>query len=265
MKRAVIVGALVTIPLVAIGVYAFVEYWPSEPPPLLAAPHEPRLPDLTMPALVEFNSGVDESGKQSVFFTATIANVGEGPFIVHAARGDERGGWRVSQRFLETDGSTSERVTPGTMVFGGHGHNHWHVRLGATYQLRTPAGKLLRQYEKVGYCFFDQVPLEPRLPDAPKAPVYPSSTCSGESRLELDMGLSPGWNDPYQWTLPDQRLDITGLPDGEYRLWAKADPGNWFRESDETNNVSWADIRLTTSASPPRVDVLRQEPAPTEP
>ena len=70
------------------------------------------------------------------------------------------------------------------------------------------------------------------------------------------MGLSPGWQDPYTWTLPDQRLDITGLPDGRYRLVAMADPNNWFRETNERNNTTWVDIELRTSVSPPHVKVL---------
>ena len=49
------------------------------------------------------------------------------------------------------------------MVWGGHGHNHWHVHLGASYELRNAAGEVVRKYEKVGYCFFDQL----RLPAAP--------------------------------------------------------------------------------------------------
>ena len=65
-----------------------------------------------------------------VQFTAAVSNVGVGAFIVHAVRGDGRGSWRVSQRFDEPDGSTSESVTKGDVVWGGHGHDHWHVHLG---------------------------------------------------------------------------------------------------------------------------------------
>ena len=71
------------------------------------------------------------------------------------------------------------------------------------------------------------------------------------------MGISPDWEDPDTWTLPDQRLDVRGLRDGVYRLVAKADPGRWFRERDETNNTTWVDVRLTTSTRPPRAAVVR--------
>jgi hypothetical protein len=260
MSRArALVVVLVGVPLVAIAVAATWRYWPRDLPPLQPQPRRPLLPDLAMPPLSELLAGVDQpSSRQRLFFTASIANVGRGPFVVHAARADRRGGWRVSQRFREQDGSTSEHETPAELVWGGHGHNHWHVHLGAAYELLDASGQVVRKYEKVGYCFFDQARIARPPTRAPRR--FPKSTCEGEDRLELEMGLSSGWQDPYQWTLPDQRLEITGLKDGRYRLVARADPDNWFRESDEANNETWVDLRLTTSTSPPRVKVLRVGP-----
>jgi hypothetical protein len=113
----------------------------------------------------------------------------------------------------------------------------------------------------VGFCFFDQRPLRRQPPDAPTAPLFPKTGCNGQDDLEFTMGLSPGWSDPYPWPLPDQRLDVTGLADGVYRLWATADPGGWFRETDEGNNLTWVDLRLTLSSSPPRLEIVRRGPA----
>lgn len=39
-------------------------------------------------------------------------------------------------------------------------------------------------------------------------------------------------------------MDITSLPNGKYRLFVKADPKNWLRESNERNNVTWVDLRI---------------------
>ena len=36
---------------------------------------------------------------------------------------------------------------------------------------------------------------------------------------------------------PTSGSSLTGLADGVYRLWADADPGDWFRETNETNNA----------------------------
>jgi hypothetical protein len=254
LSRRLLLLAAAAVPLAALGVAAAVVYWPKDLPPPLPPPRQPVLPDLVMPPLTEFNAGKGvESGRSYLYFTATMANDGAGPLIVDAVRAETRGKWRVSQRFEERGGGTSEAPTPAELVWGGHGHNHWHVRLGASYALTTAAGRVLRRYEKVGFCFFDQRRFRPAVAPPRR---FLRDTCEGEERLELEMGLSPAWSDPYQWTLPDQRLDVTGLEDGVYRVVADADPSSWFRESDESNNEAWAEIRLTTSADPPRVEVL---------
>jgi hypothetical protein len=252
-------AALPALVLAGVGV---AQYWPHDPPPPLPLPRDPVLPDLTMPALADVVAARLEGGDtQQLFFSASIANIGPGTFAIKAVRGDERGAWRVSQLFEERNGTTSERRTPADMVWGGHGHDHWHVQIGATYRLYAlPSMRLVGSYEKVGYCFFDQVRFDPTLPNAPRGQVFTKDVCNGHSTLALEMGLSPGWQDPYTWALPDQRIEITGLPDGDYRLVAKADPHNWFRETNEKNNETWVDVRLTPSVRPPRATVLRVGP-----
>jgi len=46
-----------------------------------------------------------------------------------------------------------------------------------------------------------------------------------------------------------------------YRLWSTADPGGWFRETDERNNLTWVDLHLGLSASPPRLEIVGRGPA----
>jgi hypothetical protein len=262
VPRRAVIAALVGLPLAVLGAAAAVAWWPGSLPDPLEPPVDPVLPDLGMSPLTDVTAGVAPDGDQYVNFTASIGNVGPGPFILHAVRADQRGSWRVSQRFRERAGPTSELTTPGDMVFGGHGHEHWHVRIGASYWLTRPGSSdILRRYSKVGYCFFDQVRLVERPADAPLAPTFGKDDCDGQERLELEMGLSPGFADPYHWTLPDQRLLISGLDDGVYRLWADADPDDWFRETNDANNLTWVDLRLTLSVSPPRVEVVRRGPA----
>ncbi len=263
VPRRVLLGLLVGIPLVGVVAALAWSMRSAKLPDPLPAPHTPALPDLAMSPLTEISaSEAEEGGARYLLFTAAPANVGRGALIIHAVRADRRGSWRVSQRFDEPDGSLSETITPGDVVWGGHGHNHWHVHMGASYWLTHPGSTTrLRSYDKVGFCFFDQLPLRVQPPDAPVAPRFPKTGCNREDALEFTMGLSPGWSDPYPWPLPDQRLDVTGLSDGVYRLWANADPGGWFRETDERNNLTWVDLRLTLSASPPHVEIVRRGPA----
>jgi hypothetical protein len=255
-------AVLVGVPLLALGVAAAVAFWPTRLPDLLEAPQNPILPDLAMSPLEDVSAGVATDGDQYLAFTASIGNLGPGPFIVHGVRADERGNWRVTQRLREQGAPTSELVTPARLVYGGHGHEHWHVQFGASYWLTTVGSdEMLRSYPKVGFCFFDQARLTRQPPDPPLAQTFGKGDCDGASRLELEMGLSPGFGDPYHWTLPDQRLLVNGLEDGVYRLWAAADPEDWFREASDANNRTWVDVRLTLSRRPPRVEVVRRGPA----
>jgi hypothetical protein len=72
------------------------------------------------------------------------------------------------------------------------------------------------------------------------------------------MGLSVGWGDLYGYTLPDQYIDITSLPDGSYRLWATGDKSNQFLESNDTNNKTWVDLRISGST----VTIIKRAPNP---
>jgi hypothetical protein len=58
-------------------------------------------------------------------------------------------------------------------------------------------------------------------------------------------GISPGWGDLYDRDLAGQRLELpAGLPDGRFCLQMTADPFDYFRESDETNNASRTPLRI---------------------
>jgi hypothetical protein len=262
VSRRVLIPLLVVLPLAALAAgFAWTLRTPSLPDPL-PTPVSPTLPDLAMSPLSDISAVSVEGEGDYVQFTAAVANVGAGALLIHAVRADRHGAWRVSQRFDEPDGWTSESTTKGDVVWGGHGHEHWHVHMGASYWLTRPdSTDILRRYEKVGFCFFDQAPLTRQPSTAPAHPRFPKTGCNNRDALEFTMGLSPGWADPYPWALPDQRLLLTGLRDGVYRLWATADPGGWFKETVETNNDTWVDLRLTLSERPPKVEVVRRGPS----
>jgi hypothetical protein len=56
-------------------------------------------------------------------------------------------------------------------------------------------------------------------------------------------GLSVGWGDWYPASIAFQWIDITGVPYGNYRFWAYADPGSFFLETNKDNNFTWTDIK----------------------
>jgi Lysyl oxidase len=182
-------------------------------------------------------------------FSATIVNVGAGPFELAASRPDSSAGFSVSQRTLNSDGSSTTASTPGaSLVFGGDGHNHWHVNSLERYELRRlDNGVKVGTSAKSGFCFFDTGPFRLSLTGAPANAVYSGAGCGVATSLTVTMGLSVGWGDTYSWTLPDQFIDVTNLASGKYRLHAEADPLGWFQETSRQNNVTWVDLALTTN------------------
>ena len=56
-----------------------------------------------------------------------------------------------------------------------------------------------------------------------------------------------GLGDRYQWSLPFQWVDITGLPGGDYTIRAMVDPYDSFLETNETDSCAytWVCFRLT--------------------
>jgi hypothetical protein len=213
--------------------------------PLPSPARAPMLPDLAVLPLFDFLVGTDEEGGQVLRFSTTIENIGPGPLMIRAERTTSGSPtWRVAQLFREADGSQSATLTAANLVFGGHGHDHWHIAFGASYHLLDAGGGEVRSQTKAGYCFFDQVVARPDLAGPSPSPGTAAGDCGEQGSVTVRMGLSPGWSDPYFWQLEDQTVDITGLSNGRYRVTATADPDGWLTEADETNNETWAEIEL---------------------
>ena len=206
-------------------------------------------PDLRMAQIPDVT--ISNTGSQlQLRFSATIVNVGSGPMELFGSRPDAASGFDVSQRVYDTGGgSTLLPVGGASLVWGGDGHSHWHIRDLENYELdRLDNGSKVGTGEKSGFCFFDTTAFRLSLPGAPANQVYTPGTVCGandQSATSLKMGISVGWGDRYGTNLPDQYIDVTDLNSGNYRLVATADAGNQFAESDETNNTTWVDLKLT--------------------
>ena len=219
-----------------------------------------RLPDLAMAKLQHIVTDNTADGRRLLRFSAIIVNVGVGPFELRSQRTDTSSGWTSRQVIYNDAGGFRTASTPSVqLVYGGDGHNHWHVKDLEKYRLvplDNTSGERIGQ--KAAFCFFDNYQYKLALPGAPQDAVYRRWACGTSGSLRLKTGLSVGWGDNYQWSLPDQYIDTTGLPNGTYRLWATADQANFFQESNDTNNSTWADLRIDASG----VTVLRKAPNP---
>ncbi len=230
--------------------------------PGIASAAEPLQPDLGMARISDLKIATTASGQRQLRFSATIVNVGRGPFGLVADRASEASSFVVSQRVPQSDGSRVSVGVPASLVYGGDGHGHWHVRDLESYQLvRLDNGSKVGTSSKGGFCFFDTDAYRLTLPGAPQSSVYSPETCGHLDSLTVSMGLSVGWGDRYPWTLPDQYIDITGLANGQYRLIATADAQGLFVESNRANNSTWVDIAVTSRKSGTSVKILDYGPA----
>jgi hypothetical protein len=209
-----------------------------------------RLPDLGMARLSDFRVEKTGSGRTLLRYTTIIVNVGQGRFELRGQRSSTtQTQMTVSQRVYNDTGGSRLVSTPAVMVFGGDGHNHWHVRdLETSALIRLDNGSKVGTGAKRGFCFFDNTRYRLTLPGAPQSPVY--TGCGTSASLIVNMGLSIGWGDAYFWSLPDQYIDITGLTPGRYRLRVTADAQNRFLETSNSNNTTWVDLQLKGNARP---------------
>lgn len=231
-----------------------------EPDPPVGSP---VLPDLMPKPQLNVTTGrVD--GKWRMFFSTIIVNVGNGDFVLRATR--EGDTWSVEQGIPFSEGGAKIVPVDATLAWGGDGHDHWHVVRVATVRLvpldekGRPKDDKGRIDSKIGFCFYDHTR---ELDRGPEEPVYSAHSCGHENDTFIGVGLSPGWNDTYRQSLPGQSIDVTGLPDGKYRLWTEIDEKGWFREATRTNNRTWIDIELRMTPDGLSANTIGTGPTPS--
>jgi hypothetical protein len=212
-----------------------------------------RLPDLRMATPTELRLRRFSSGTVALRFTAIIQNAGRGNFELRVSRpSSSHTVMTVKQRIFRSDGSSYYVTTPEVARYTGDGHDHWHVQKVATYELyRVGSSQLLRTGTKVGFCFFDtNNPVPDSIYSGPRYPrKYVESACGKRASLTLGrLGITPGWGDEYPWDFAYQYVKVTNLPAGDYVLKVIVDRPNSYRESSNTNNCSYARLRLDPAA-----------------
>jgi hypothetical protein len=234
-----------------------------------------------------YRSEVEEEGARTCLrFDQIFANVGEGAMelrfsVPHAA---PDGNHPVFQRLYASNGGF-EDVPAGEVEFHPtHGHYHftsfglsrlWSVdakgRKASATPLRTKAWKrrfettLERTGRKVSFCLADtDIDAWERKGDGPRTYIAPDCLLPFASDGVTDFfvqGITRGWADIYDYYLPDQYIDVSGVPDGLYVLETVADPDDALLEADESNNCSSILIRLrNVDGASPKVSMVGPGP-----
>jgi hypothetical protein len=206
-------------------------------------------PDLRMSRPTSLRIQRSSTGRQLLRFTTTIVNVGTGKFELLASRKSRSvRTMTVRQRVWMSNGTTRTVPTKGTTIYAGDGHNHWHIRRVATYELVNASGAAVRRDKKIGFCFFDTGVYNRSIHNFHAHRRYFAAGCGGRTSLSVRMGISVGWSDTYGSGLAYQWLDVTGVANGTYWLIAIADKDNYYLETNDKNNCSWAKVRLSKRA-----------------
>jgi hypothetical protein len=219
-----------------------------------------------------FESETIEDGAQVCLrFDQIIANVGRGPaeiaFQVPSGTPPEpESEFPVSQRVHNSDGTYSDRPGGTVEYHGIHGHYHYSSFANATLWRSNRRGARLGDASvaashKVSFCMADiRIDAWGEKGDGPRTYYAPDCLfpyASDGITDEFRQGITHGWGDVYDWYIPDQYIEVSGVASGFYRLEFCADPLNELKESDETNNCIVNHIRLTGMEGPDRqVEVL---------
>jgi Lysyl oxidase len=229
--------------------------------------------DTAQPGQSCFDSELDpmHPTRQCLRFDQVMRNAGQGPLELRFNRqiGD-LGDQPVAQRVYRSDG-TFRSLDAGQVEFHPiHDHYHfkdfaqsvlWHAD-SAGHPVGTGPAAV---GDKVSFCVSDtdliawgekgDDPLSYPAPDC----LFPKQTVGNTEFFWY--GISRGWADRYNWYLPGQMIDTTGLSDGTYVLFTTVDPENKLLESDNTNNCASVIVELTgLSTSQPHASRLGTGP-----
>ena len=197
---------------------------------------------------------VRKGAERCLRFDGIVANVGDGAFEVTYRVDASESLASAYQRIYDGVGGHTDLFSTRSEFHPTHAHFHikdfYVARLWrATERGRVRGSEPVARGDKNGFCPEDGEPFDPDNP-AERERQY---ACFGETdRFEPGgqvVGISAGWTDIYAAYLPDQFVEISGVPDGYYVLEIEIDPNDVFEESDETNNIVCSLVQLRSTAA----------------
>lgn len=184
----------------------------------------------------------EDGARRCLRFTTYLTNLGAGR--IDLALGED--GRQLVQRIHSTDGTWLER--PAGIAEYHRVHDHYHVAGLVAFELHAVDGSGVAASNasaaggKTGFCLFDGARGNGSVPTG--ARMFHRWNCKALDQPGVGMGITPGWVDRYNWTLADQYLEVSGVPDGLYRLTVVADPGALIFETTRVGNEASVLLRL---------------------
>ena len=216
---------------------------PSEPP--LDEPAMDTRPDLIALPAWGIMTAVDEAGRDTVQFAATVWNAGPAPLSADGFRIPGQDLMDAYQNFFRDDVRVGHRRV-GTFEYDIRpGHEHWHFTDFARYSLLDAEGHEVLRSGKEAFCLAATDAEDLTVPGADWRPdAIGFSECGTRGSLSLREVLPVGWGDTYVQSLPGQSFDITDLPNGTYLVEVVANPVGRLVETTRDNNRALREITI---------------------
>ncbi|HVF53309.1 MAG TPA: lysyl oxidase family protein [Actinomycetota bacterium] len=184
---------------------------------------------------------VRKSVQRCLRYPTAVVNLGRGPLELH---------YRVMapvpeafQIIYARDGSTRARYAADSELHATHSHFHFPNFYVTELWRADPSGRVRSEgpvatSEKSGFC-----------PEDSGGGGESRYTCGAEYSADSGtvaqiVGISPGSHDIYGMHLPDQFVEVSGVPDGFYVLKVAIDPDDALVESDESDNEVCVGLEL---------------------
>lgn len=183
---------------------------------------------------------IRKGAQRCLRFDGIVANTGAGPLELAYGPNTSEGSMMARQRLFYSDGSFEDRDATRTEYHPTHLHFHIDDFYIAELWKVSKRGRLkglepVTASDKNGFCPEDSESIE----EQELEPRHYSCFTEDERGWgpHQVVGISAGWKDIYGWMLPDQFVEISGVPDGLYGLKLQLDPNDVFVEADEDNNT----------------------------
>lgn len=204
----------------------------------------------------------EQGARRCLRFDQIVGNTGDGPFELRyrmdgVAAAQTRA---LAQRIYASDGTHRDRRADTYVFHPTHAHFHyvnfaqshlWHSDATGARLGTAPA----RSGLKNGFCMVDVENIgfgergDAARTYVPPACTTPTAVDPATREVAMVNGISVGWADVYNWFLPGQYIEVSGLADGFYVLETVVDPGGTIAETDDTNNASSILIRICGDAA----------------
>jgi Lysyl oxidase len=183
-------------------------------------------------------------------FSATVWNAGPSPLVVEGFRRPGAALMDAYQYFYAGTRQVSYAKV-GTMEYDPRvGHQHWHFKDFAQYNLLDSRQRQKVRSQKEAFCLAPTDAVDLTRPGAQWNPASTGlfSACGGQAAMGIRENLEAGWGDTYQQFRPGQAFDVDALPNGRYYIEIVANPDRRLQETSTANNRSLRKIVLGGTA-----------------